>query len=241
MSESIRASENMLKNKDLLLKPIAYVANGYQEKFGTPRQSGLIEEMRCEIIFEPWVYAEKALQGLEDFSHVWLLWWFHQNTNERYLPIIKPPRLNGEKKGVFATRSPHRPNPVGLSLVRLLATSKTSLICAGADLIQGTPIIDIKPYLPEVEALPEARGGWTTKTPQFPVQVGWSELALEKLNLLTDLPTDFRTIIEKMIAGDPRPKVYKNNYEFMHGIRIYNVDVRFQFLNDTQAVIVDVV
>ena len=147
------------------MHPIAHMRSDFPTKFGIPRQSGLVEELRSMIVFEPEYRTEDALRGIEDFSHLWLIWQFSQAVREGWSPTVRPPRLGGNTRmGVFATRSPFRPNNLGLSCVRLLEVKHTQqygtvLIVGGADLLDGTPIFDIKPYIPYSDSRPEAAGG----------------------------------------------------------------------------------
>lgn len=159
------------------MKIIARIRSDFPTKFGIPRQSGRVEELAACIVFEPEYRVREAVKGLEDFSHIWLLWEFSQSIRENWSPTVRPPRLGGnERMGVFATRSPFRPNPVGLSCVKLEKIDMESkeapvLIVSGADLMDGTPIYDIKPYLPVADCHPEALGGFATKVEQHFLQV----------------------------------------------------------------------
>ena len=158
------------------MRIIARIHNAFDEKFGVPRQSGLADEMISTIVFEPEYRVEEALRGIEEFSHLWLIWAFDRTERETWSPTVRPPRLGGnERVGVFATRSPFRPNAIGLSCVRLAGTEKTRegtvLKVAGADLVNGTPIYDIKPYLPYADCIPEATGGFTDRTEKRTVKV----------------------------------------------------------------------
>ena len=151
---------------DFVIRPIARIRTEFPEKFGIPRQAGIVDELRGEIVFEPEYRREEALRGLEEFSHLWLIWQFSENLVQGWTPTVRPPRLGGnERRGVFATRSPFRPNALGLSCVRLLGIRRdpelgSVLQVAGADLMDGTPIFDIKPYIPYADCRPEASGGF---------------------------------------------------------------------------------
>mgnify|MGYP003289718479 CR=1 FL=1 len=143
------------------VKPIAYIKSDFKEKFGIPRQSGLAGHLQARIVFEPEYRNADALRGIEDFSHLWIIWQFSEAVREEWSPTVRPPRLGGNARmGVFATRSPYRPNPIGLSCVKLLRIEENDLVVAGADLMDGTPISDIKPYLPYADAHPEAKCGY---------------------------------------------------------------------------------
>ena len=165
---------------------IARIHNAYDEKFGVPRQSGLAEEVVSTVVFEEKYRVAEALRGIEEFSHLWLIWAFDRTERETWSPTVRPPRLGGNKRvGVFATRSPFRPNAIGLSCVKLVGIEKTAegtvLKVAGADLVNGTPIYDIKPYLPYADCRPEATGGFTDSTEKRTVEVQFSEKAARKL------------------------------------------------------------
>jgi len=186
------------------MKIIARIHNAYVGKFGIPRQSGLVEEVVSDIVFEPEYRVAEALRGIEEFSHLWLIWAFDRAERETWSPTVRPPRLGGNKRvGVFATRSPFRPNAIGLSCVRLLGMEKTTrgmvLKVAGADLMNGTPIYDIKPYLPYADCRPEATGGFTDRTEKRQVTVVFSEA------VASVLPEGERQALEAVLRQDPRP------------------------------------
>ena len=186
------------------MKIIARIHNAFDEKFGVPRQSGLAEEVISTIVFEEEFRAAEALRGIEEFSHLWLIWAFDRAERETWSPTVRPPRLGGNKRvGVFATRSPFRPNAIGLSCVRLLGVEKTPeghvLKVAGADLVNGTPIYDIKPYLPYADCKPDATGGFTDGTVKRTVEVRFSG---ETLKQLTE---DERRELKAVLKEDPRP------------------------------------
>lgn len=193
------------------MKTIARIHNAYDEKFGVPRQSGLAEEVVSTIVFEPEYRADEALRGIGEFSHLWLIWAFDRAERDRWSPTVRPPRLGGNKRvGVFATRSPFRPNAVGLSCVRLLGTEKTRegtvLKVAGADLMNGTPIYDIKPYLPYADCHPEATGGFTDTTEKRTAEVVFSDTAAQKLS------DEERKMLRDVLKEDPRP-AYQDSAE----------------------------
>lgn len=186
------------------LRVIARIRSDFPEKFGIPRQSGLVKELKAAVIFEPEYRREEAVRGLEGFSHIWLIWQFSRNLREGWQPTVRPPRLGGnERRGVFATRSPFRPNPLGLSAVELEKVEYTResgpvLHVAGADLMDGTPVYDIKPYLAYSDAYPNARGGFTEKE--------WVPLEVEAPpGLLSRVPEDKRQALVGVLAQDPRP------------------------------------
>ena len=205
---------------------IATIRSDFPTKFGIPRQSGLVEELRATVVFEPDYRNPDALRGLEEFSHIWLIWQFSQAVRDRWSPTVRPPRLGGNTRmGVFATRSPFRPNPIGLSCVRLEAIEKDPelghvLVVSGADLMDGTPILDIKPYLPYADAHPEALGGFTGN-------VGGEVLAVEfPTELLSQVPEDKREALMGVLARDPRPP-YQHDPDRVYGMAFGGLEVSF--------------
>ena len=209
------------------IRPIAHIENAYTSKFGVPRQSGLVEEVTSRIIFEPEYRAAEALRGIEAFSHLWLIWGFHEAHREGWNPTVRPPRLGGNTRvGVFATRSPYRPNGLGLSSVRLAGTEKTpdrglALLVTGADLMNGTPIYDIKPYLPYADSHPEASGGFTADHEKRRVKVEIPEPEGGKLS-----PEDLAAL-RKVLAEDPRP-AYQEDPEREYAFEFAERTVRFR-------------
>ena len=174
------------KNGAYEMRPIATIHTDFPTKFGIPRQGGLIEELHSTIVFEPEFRNPDALRGLEEFSHLWLIWQFSDALRDTWSPTVRPPRLGGNvKKGVFATRSPFRPNPIGLSVVKFDGMEQTNkgviLHISGADLMDGTPIYDIKPYLPHIDAIPDASGGFAKEVSVYELQVIFPDALLQKL------------------------------------------------------------
>ena len=207
------------------VKIIARIENDFTEKFGIPRQSGLADSVISRIVFEPEYRNDDALRGIEDFSHLWLIWQFSMAVREDWSPTVRPPRLGGNTRlGVFATRSPFRPNPLGLSSVRLLGTEKTEqgtvLLVAGADLMNGTPIFDIKPYIPYCDCHEEATGGFTDTAKDFLLDVEFPE------NLLSRLPEEKHAGLLEVLSHDPRPS-YQNDPERVYGLTYGSWDIRF--------------
>lgn len=208
------------------MHPIAHMRSDFPTKFGIPRQSGLVEELRSMIVFEPEYRSEDALRGIEDFSHLWLIWQFSQAVREGWSPTVRPPRLGGNTRmGVFATRSPFRPNNLGLSCVRLLEVKHTQqygtvLIVGGADLLDGTPIFDIKPYIPYSDSRPEAAGGFTDRVGDFLLDVKFPQELLEKL------PADKQTAAVGVLSHDPRPS-YQRKPGRVYGLNFAGFDIRF--------------
>ena len=213
------------------LKIIAHIRSDFSEKFGIPRQSGLVEELKATVVFEPEFRSYDALRGLDTFSHIWLIWQFSRSVRQTWSPTVRPPRLGGnERMGVFATRSPFRPNPIGLSCVRLEAVEHHSqlgpiLQVSGADLMDGTPIYDIKPYLPYADCKPDAAGGFAS-LPKEPVLTVDCPDAL-----LSALSPDRRAALLAVLAQDPRPS-YHNDPDRIYGFGFAGFNVRFRVNND---------
>lgn len=207
------------------IKPIARIYTDFSDKFGIPRQAGIVEELEGRIVFEPEYRNEDALRGLEDFSHIWLIWQFSQSVRQDWSPTVRPPRLGGNRRvGVFATRSPFRPNALGLSCVRLLAVEKTAnegsvLRVAGADILSGTPIYDIKPYIPYADCRPEAKGGFAPDSGPT-LKVSFAPEAAERV------PENKRAALEAVLANDPRPR-YQKDPERVYGIEFAGLEIKF--------------
>ena len=208
------------------MKVVARIKSDFREKFGIPRQSGLVEALRAELVFEPEFRNADALRGLEGFSHIWLIWQFSQAVRADWSPTVRPPRLGGNTRlGVFATRSPFRPNPIGLSCVRLEGLRQdpslgTVLVVSGADLLDGTPIYDIKPYLPYADAHPEAVGGFAAAAPEAKLKVLIPEA------VKAAMPVERLEALRGVLALDPRPS-YQNDPERVYGMRFAAYNVRF--------------
>lgn len=182
------------------IEPIAFIRNDFTEKFGIPRQSGLVG-LESEIVFVDKYSDENALRGLEEFTHIWLIWGFSEVKPGFFSPTVRPPRLGGNvRKGVFATRSPFRPNPLGLSVVRIESIKRGAITVTGADLMNGTPIFDIKPYLPYVESIPGASDGWSLSERTGKLSVVFPE------ELLRLIPETKQTGLLELLSQDPRPQ-----------------------------------
>ena len=215
---------------------IARMKSDFATKFGIPRQSGLVEELRSTIIFEPEFRNADALRGIEGFSHLWIIWQFSEAVRTEWSPTVRPPRLGGNTRmGVFATRSPFRPNNLGLSCVRLLGVEETAehgtvLHVGGADLMDGTPIFDIKPYIPYADCQPDALGGFT----------GGSEGELLDVNfpapLLEQLPPEKQEAAIGILAHDPRPR-YQKDAKRIYGVTFAGYDIRFTVEETTLTVV----
>ncbi|MBR5381222.1 MAG: tRNA (N6-threonylcarbamoyladenosine(37)-N6)-methyltransferase TrmO [Oscillospiraceae bacterium] len=213
------------------LKVIARVRNDLREKFGIPRQSGLVPELLSAVVFEKGFRSPDALRGIEGFSHLWLLWVFSENVRDTWSPTVRPPRLGGnERLGVFATRSPFRPNPVGLSCVGLVRVEHTKaegdiLIVSGADLMDGTPILDIKPYVAYADARPDAVCGFVDEKPWRPLAVDFPE---EPASLMEP---EQRVSLVKLLENDPRPPYHGDGR--VYRMRFGDFDVAFTVSDGT--------
>lgn len=220
----------------LTLTPIARIHTDFGTKFGVPRQSGVVEELTARIVFEPAYRNPDALRGLADFTHLWLIWHFSQVKQENWSPTVRPPRLGGNvRMGVFATRSPYRPNPIGLSSVRILAVEPHTpdgpiITVAGADLMDGTPIFDIKPYLAYTDSHPDAAGGFIDGLTDRSVQVVCHEA------LLAPLEEPVRTRLLATLAHDPRP-TYQNDPSRIYGMDFAGYNVRFTVADGVLTVV----
>ena len=212
------------------IQAIAHMKSDFPTKFGIPRQSGLVEALRSTIVFAPEFRSPDALRGIEGFSHLWLIWQFSQAVRQDWSPTVRPPRLGGNMRmGVFATRSPFRPNSLGLSCVRLLGVEETRefgtvLHVGGADLMDGTPIFDIKPYIPYSDAHPEALGGFTDRADDFLLKVDFPETLLKKI------PPEKQNAVIGVLEHDPRP-TYQNDPERTYGLTFSGYNIRFQVKN----------
>ena len=214
---------------------IARMKSDFSTKFGIPRQSGLVEELRSTIIFEPEFRNPDALRGIDGYSHLWLIWQFSEAVRTEWSPTVRPPRLGGNTRmGVFATRSPFRPNSLGLSSVKLLGIEHTEefgtvLHVGGADLMDGTPIFDIKPYIPYGDCHPEATGGFTDTAGEFLLKVNFPE------HLLNQLPNGKQQAAIGVLSHDPRPS-YQRKPDRVYGIFFAGFDIRFTVQDDILTV-----
>lgn len=214
-----------MDGREMELKVIAKITSGFTEKFGIPRQSGLADT-KAKIIFEPEFRNADALRGIEEYSHLWLLWGFSEVEQENWRPMVRPPRLGGNKRvGVFATRSPFRPNPIGLSSVELERIERIEgkgmvLHVKGADLLDGTPIYDIKPYLPYVDCHSDARGGFAEEQKDYALEIVWAY----ETNEVRDAK---KHEIEQILSQDPRPS-YQNDPERVYGMEYDGMEIKFK-------------
>ena len=221
---------------DVNIQVIARMHSDFATKFGIPRQSGLVEELRSTIVFEPEFRNPDALRGIEEFSHLWIIWQFSEAVRQGWSPTVRPPRLGGNTRmGVFATRSPFRPNNLGLSSVKLLGVEHTAefgtvLHVGGADLMDGTPIFDIKPYIPYGDCHPEATGGFTDRAGEFLLKVEFPEA------LLQILPVEKREAAVAVLSHDPRPS-YQRKPDRIYGLTFAGFDIRFKVNEDLLTVV----
>ena len=222
-------------SEDIPLRIIAHIHSDFPTKFGIPRQSGLIHELKAAVVFEPEYRNPDALRGLEGYTHIWLIWQFSETARQGWSPTVRPPRLGGNTRmGVFASRSPFRPNPVGLSSVRLERIELQSpfgpiLHVAGADLMDNTPIYDIKPYLPYVDSHPDAAGGFALQSHEGFLQVNVPSGLLERI------PPDRRGALLAVLAQDPRP-AYQNTPDRVYGMEYAGFEIRFTVSGHTLTV-----
>ena len=217
------------------IRPIAHIRSDFREKFGIPRQAGVVEELTAAVVFEPEYRSPDALRGLEGFSHIWLIWQFSENADKPWSPTVRPPRLGGNRRvGVFATRSPFRPNALGLSCVRLTGLETrpglgTVLLVAGADLMDGTPIYDIKPYLPYADCHPEALSG-------FAPDPGATLAVCYAPGVEAQIPADKRPALTAVLSNDPRPR-YQNDPTRRYVMAFAGLEVAFTVDGETLTVI----
>ena len=222
-------------SENIPLRIIAHIHSDFPTKFGIPRQSGLIHELKAAVVFEPEYRNPDALRGLEGYTHIWLIWQFSETARQGWSPTVRPPRLGGNTRmGVFASRSPFRPNPVGLSSVRLERIELQSpfgpiLHVAGADLMDNPPIYDIKPYLPYVDSHPDAAGGFALQSHEGFLQVNVPSGLLERI------PPDRRDALLAVLAQDPRP-AYQNTPDRVYGMEYAGFEIRFTVSGHTLTV-----
>lgn len=208
------------------IEPVAHIENDFAEKFGIPRQSGL-SRLPSRVVFEPKFRDRNALRGLEDFTHIWLIWGFSE-FGGGFSPTVRPPRLGGNvRKGVFATRSPNRPNPLGLSVVKLQEIcADGSLVVLGADLMNGTPIFDIKPYIPYADSVPEASNGWALSEKAAVLEVIFPD------ELLAKIPESKRAALAEILGQDPRPQ-YQSAPERVYTMAFGELQISFRVDGET--------
>lgn len=236
LDNGVQKAYNSGMEQGIFVKPVAYIRSDYKEKFGIPRQSGRAPSLRAEIVFEKDYRDPDALRGIEGFSHLWLLFDFSLSHRETWSPTVRPPRLGGNTRvGVFASRSPFRPNPIGLSCVRLIGVEKREndgcvLIVSGADLLDGTPIFDIKPYLPFADCVQNATGGYASAHEHHTLQVDFPE------TLLAKIAAEKRDGLIEALADDPRPS-YQDDPARIYGMAFGAYDIKFSVNGGTLTVL----
>jgi len=218
------------------MKPVAHIESDFPTKFGIPRQAGLVKSLTATVVFEPEYRDPEALRGIDGFSHLWLIWEFSEAKRSNWSPTVRPPRLGGNTRlGVFATRSPFRPNPIGLSCVRLegveaTADKGTVLHVSGADLMNGTPIFDIKPYVPYADCHPDALEGFTAPGQDYLLEVDIPE------ELADRVPGDRIDALRGVLAQDPRPS-YQNDPDRIYGFGFAGMEIKFSVKENTLTVL----
>ncbi len=218
------------------IEPIALIESPYKQKFAIPRQPRLIEEATARCVFLPNFNREEFVRGLEEFSHIWLIFQFHETIDKGWSPLVRPPRLGGnEKKGVFATRATHRPNGLGMSAVKLdkvnYERGQLWLDLTGIDLLDGTPIIDIKPYLPYSDSLPNATAGFADTRPETELEVSFSQSALTQCNHYQNTYPNLQQFIVNVLKQDPRPAYKKNRSGVQdYAMTLYDLNIRWQVI-----------
>ena len=224
-----------MADSTLSLRVIARIHSDFPQKFGIPRQSGLADALESRIVFEPAYRNPDAFRGIEQFSHLWLIWEFSLAARDTFSPTVRPPRLGGNTRvGVFATRSPFRPNPLGLSCVRLERVEMDEnlgpvLVVRGADLLDGTPIYDVKPYLPYVDSHPDAHGGFTEETQHYALSVDFPA------ELLSHIPAQKQTALLQVLSQDPRPS-YQDDPQRVYGMSFAGWEIKFSVADGTLRV-----
>lgn len=227
--------------------PIGFISSCYKEKFAIPRQPGLVSAAKSELILEG-IFNKESVRGLEGFSHIWLQFIFHETEPQGWKPMVRPPRLGGNKKvGVFATRSTFRPNPIGLSVVELdrveIRGASLVLHLIGADLMDGTPVLDIKPYLPYVDSIPDAKGGFAKERPGTPVEVCFSkECQMQCEKLSDELGENIEILIKQILELDPRPSYQRNNTDSdrIYSVKLYDFDLKWQYCENNKIKVLSV-
>lgn len=216
-------------DSSLSLKPLGWLRADFKQKFGTPRQGSLAVNSRAHVELAPEWKGRGILTGLEGFSHVWIISFLHLSVSKRQRGKVHPPRLDGAKIGVLASRSPHRPNNIGLTLARIVHCEGDNLQLAEVDLVDGTPILDLKPYLAEADRPHEYTSGWTTSVAKRERVAEFSEEALADIEELSDEPSRVRDLIQEMLVLDPRPPAYLGRKEAEFAIWVAGLDVKFKF------------
>lgn len=218
------------------IKPIGYLKTSFPTKFGLPRQSGICEDIKATLIFEPEYRVAEALNGLERYSHVWIIWGFSENEGAKFSPTVRPPKLGGNKRmGVFATRSPFRPNSLALSCLKLEKIEKTAdcgcvLALSGADMMDGTPVYDVKPYLPHIDSIPNALGGFSTEIEEYKLNVTFPSELLDKID------KGLQSGLIQALQEDPRPS-YIDDGDRIYGFYFDKYEIKFKVENKVLTVL----
>jgi len=208
------------------IEPLGIIHSCFKEKFGIPRQSGLVKSATATLELLPPYNVEEALRGIEEFSHLWIVFAFHESICEKFQPTVRPPRLGGNTRvGVFATRSPFRPNPIGLSVVELKGVKGTTLELAGGDFLDGTPVLDIKPYVPYADSIPDANGAFAHTAPEAPNTVSFSA---EAETVFQTLEKPQQMLIKDMLSYNPRPAYQADDPDRVFGTILVDLDVKWK-------------
>ena len=229
---------------DYTISAIGHIESPYKQKFAIPRQPRLVPQAKAKLIFSPDFNREEFVRGLDEFTHIWLLFRFHETADKGYSAMVRPPRLGGnERKGVFATRATFRPNAIGMSAVKLegieYKNGQLSLLLAGIDLLDGTPIIDIKPYLPYSDSMPDASAGFADTRPETEMTVEFSPQSIEFINAQTQYP-ELHDFIANVLKQDPRPAYKKQKEEMQsYGMTLYDFNIRWQ-VNDAHNLVTSI-
>ena len=217
------------------IEPIGIIHSCFKEKFGIPRQSGMVKTATATLELLPPFNAEEALRGIEEFSHLWIIFAFHESICETFQPTVRPPRLGGNiRKGVFATRAPFRPNPIGLSVVELKGVNGTTLELAGGDFLDGTPVLDIKPYIPYADSIPDAQGSFAHAAPEAPNTVSFSP---EAEAVFQTLEKPQQQLIRDVLGYNPRPAYQADDPDRIFGTRLFDLAVKWNHAGDSVTII----
>jgi len=216
------------------IEPIGIIHSCFKEKFGIPRQSGLVKSATATLELFPPYNVEGALRGIKEFSHLWIVFAFHESVTDKFQPTVRPPRLGGNQRvGVFATRAPFRPNPIGLSVVELKSITGTTLELAGGDFLDGTPVLDIKPYIPYADSVPDAHGAFANAAPEALNTVEFSD---EAEKVFHTLKKDQQQLIKDMLRHDPRPAYQADDPDRLFGTRVFDLEIKWHHTDTTVTV-----
>jgi tRNA-Thr(GGU) m(6)t(6)A37 methyltransferase TsaA len=217
------------------IEPIGILHSCFKEKFAIPRQAGLVQSATATLELLPPYNVREALRGIEEFSHLWIVFVFHESITEKFQPTVRPPRLGGNRRvGVFATRSPFRPNPIGLSAVELKKVSGTSLELAGGDFLDGTPVLDIKPYIPYADAIPDAHGSFANTAPEAPNTVSF---AADAEAVFRTLEKAQQRLINDVLGYNPRPAYQADDPDRIFGTALFDLEIKWKHDGNRVAVV----